>query len=1527
MGVVLRGPIQPSYHHMRISTLSLVFALFATTANAQVTITQNEMPFAGDNLFRTQAVLNPLLNYNATGANFTWNFNNLVAQGQDSRSYQTVGSTNIVYALVYADIFLNANRANHATEGVDVPFYDILPIENPYTFYFRSANVYRKVGYGAEVAGFPIPITMDQQDVVYQLPLNFGNTSTSNSSYTIDIPTLAFYGYSQTRNNVVDGWGTINTPAGSFNALRVKTTIAGRDTIQVDQVSLGFAIERPLVTEYKWLSPGRRVPILQVNTSTVFGVELITEIFFYDVERTLNVVNPLANNFCPGQSLVVNYTKTGVFNQGGILVQPNIFRAQLSDATGSFANPVNIGSVTSNQSGSINAVIPANTPPGTGYRIRVIATNPAFNGTPNSFNITIGTTPQAVATAAGPITFCDGGSVTLNANTAPAFTYQWQLGGVDIGGATTSTLNAVASGSYRVVVSSTCGTATSAPVAVQVNALPEHALVAPTDLSTCAGEPVIFAATDLSGQGGLEYQWLRDGQAVDGENGIELSTAIGGSYALQVTNASTGCSYTTTAATLAVETVPVPLALANGPTTVCDGVSVVLEATDADGAALQWYLDGVAIAGADEASLSASESGSYTVVATSVNGCSSDVSAAVEVTVDPVPSAPALSAAGATTFCAGEQVLLTAAGDAGVTWQWSLDGSEIPGADSNELSVSASGTYTVLATNAFGCTTEAAASVAVTVNPVPPVPAVAATGPTTVCTGESVLLQATDIAGATYQWFLNGAVIAGADASVWAATEGGSYSVSLTNTFACTTASTQDLVVTIDPVPNTPGLSAAGATTFCAGGDVTLQADGDAGVVWEWTLNGQVITGADTDQLTVSASGDYGVTATNSFGCATSANATVTVQVDPIPAVPAVVAADVITFCDGGAVTLIAMADPDDVFLWTLDGTIIPGAEQNQYLASLAGDYAAIAVNAAGCSSAASAPVTVTVLPLPAAPTVNIGGPTEFCDGGSVFLNAISTPGSAFEWYLNGTAILGAGGAGYAAEETGSYSVIATNVEGCVSLLSDPVLVEVEALPSTPFITALDTTTFCAGGAVVLVAVGDAGTTNQWLNNDVAITGADAAQLVTSNSGTYTAISTSATGCSSAPSQPIEVNVLPLPTTPLLSANGPTSFCVGGEVTLNATADAGTNFQWTLNGSDLIDETESEITVSESGGYAVVSTDAFGCTSTSGIATVFVEGLPDAAVLSATSTTTLCLGSTVVLEADAAPGLNYTWSLNGAVLANATGASYEAGVAGEYTVVVATALGCAAQASNGVTVIVNALPATPAIILSEPPTFCAGASTTLIAIAAPDLDFQWTLNGEPIAGATQNQLTVSEGGLYSLGVTNASGCSANAVASVVVTVNELPETPLITQSMDTLFTSGAGPHQWYLNGVLIPGATDDFLVVETNGNYTVTTTNANGCTSTSAVTTVSNVGVGEVANTTFSVYPNPSNGNFTIRLNGIPAAGSFFTLHDATGKIVQQGALLQLMTNVELTDPRSGMYFIQLVQGGRTTTQRIVVER
>nr|MBP6313725.1 hypothetical protein [Flavobacteriales bacterium] len=275
----------------QLLTLSVVVLLTAGT-QAQITITQAEMPHAGDQLARVQAVTNPFLNYGATGASYTWNFENLSANGNDATNYQSVASTNFVYAIVYADIFFNDNRANHAKPGTDIPLSNLLPIENPYTFRYRSSSSYRTVGFGLELSGIPLPITFDEQDVIYQLPLQFGNTSSSHSSYHIDVPNVGYYGFEQDRTNVVDGWGAITTPGGVFDVLRVKTTLNMSDSIG------GLSIDRPVVREYKWLAQGLRVPVLQINTTSFFGTEVVTAVYYYDVPRSIHVVEPLANTLC-----------------------------------------------------------------------------------------------------------------------------------------------------------------------------------------------------------------------------------------------------------------------------------------------------------------------------------------------------------------------------------------------------------------------------------------------------------------------------------------------------------------------------------------------------------------------------------------------------------------------------------------------------------------------------------------------------------------------------------------------------------------------------------------------------------------------------------------------------------------------------------------------------------------------------------------------------------------------------------------------------------------------------------------------------------------------------------------------------------------------------------------------------------------------------------------------------------------------------------------------------------------------------
>lgn len=113
--------------------------------------------------------------------------------------------------------------------------------------------------------------------------------------------------------------------------------------------------------------------------------------------------------WCEGNTttLQVDFTSTGTFNSG------NIYSAELSDATGSFAAPTVIGTLASTaNSGVITAVISGATPAGSGYRIRVVSDNPATVGSDNGTDLVINSNPVVTQTAFGAYCY-DAGLITL----------------------------------------------------------------------------------------------------------------------------------------------------------------------------------------------------------------------------------------------------------------------------------------------------------------------------------------------------------------------------------------------------------------------------------------------------------------------------------------------------------------------------------------------------------------------------------------------------------------------------------------------------------------------------------------------------------------------------------------------------------------------------------------------------------------------------------------------------------------------------------------------------------------------------------------------------------------------------------------------------------------------------------------------------------------------------------------------------------------------------------------------------------
>lgn len=161
-------------------------------------------------------------------------------------------------------------------------------------------------------------------------------------------------------------------------------------------------------------------------------------------------------NICKGASLVVPFTITGTFNGG------NVFTAQLSNGAGSFASPTAIGTLSGTGSGQINAVIPAGTPVGLAYRVRVVSSSPAVTGSDNGSDVTVLDAPIAIITPAGPTSFCEGQSVQLDAPTGAGLTYTWRLNGTPISAAAGASYIATLPGQYSVVVSNGSCSTTSA---------------------------------------------------------------------------------------------------------------------------------------------------------------------------------------------------------------------------------------------------------------------------------------------------------------------------------------------------------------------------------------------------------------------------------------------------------------------------------------------------------------------------------------------------------------------------------------------------------------------------------------------------------------------------------------------------------------------------------------------------------------------------------------------------------------------------------------------------------------------------------------------------------------------------------------------------------------------------------------------------------------------------------------------------------------------------------------------------------
>jgi hypothetical protein len=275
--------------------LLTVFAiiLIQNAAFSQITITQADMPQPGDTIrlsTTTDTTGLPAPSY--TGAGITWNYSALVAQSQTIDTFLKVSSTPVAYQLFFNDaIFYPAYVSTVAQSAIAPPSLGPVTITNVINYYKDESNNYESVGYGADINVIPTSVKDDFIDVIYNFPMNYGNADSCNSSNHVGITSLGYYGQKQKRVNHVDGWGTLTTPYGTFSALRVTTLLFATDSVYIDTFHFGFNTPQPEQIQYKWLTNGEHLPLLQINERVVANNPVYVNTIYRDKKHLTGIAS------------------------------------------------------------------------------------------------------------------------------------------------------------------------------------------------------------------------------------------------------------------------------------------------------------------------------------------------------------------------------------------------------------------------------------------------------------------------------------------------------------------------------------------------------------------------------------------------------------------------------------------------------------------------------------------------------------------------------------------------------------------------------------------------------------------------------------------------------------------------------------------------------------------------------------------------------------------------------------------------------------------------------------------------------------------------------------------------------------------------------------------------------------------------------------------------------------------------------------------------------------------------------------
>jgi len=748
---------------------------------------------------------------------------------------------------------------------------------------------------------------------------------------------------------------------------------------------------------------------------------------------------------------------------------------------------------------------------------------------------------------------------------------------------------------------------------------------------------------------------------------------------------------------------------------------------------------------------------------------------------------------------------------------------------------------------------------------------------------------------ATYAWDLDGdpSTVESNEALAgpWVAS-GAPARLRVTDAWGCTAWHTQPVVAGDRPVARID--FAAGAPLVCAGEQVIL--DGSAStdlagapvVEHAWDLDG--------DWSTVEASGPHlpalvptgpqvvSLRVRDAWGC--EGESAVRLDARPLPQPAIAFAQGRADACAGDAVALsgAGSVDADGApvasLAWDLDGDGVAdatGAQTAPFVPAAGQRVRLVVTDALGCSASAMQALAPRPLPTPAIEITE--GAAALCSGEAVALSGAASrdadgnPAVAYAWDLDGdpaTVEVAAAATG-SFRPAGAATLTVTDAQGCSA--SARQLFDVGALPTPRIDFLAGGDLVCAGepvqldGSASTAAAGSALADWRWdLDGDGHFETSGPTPPAFAPVGAVTARLRveDARGCRAEAVQPLAAR--PLPVAAIAFAAGAGSVCAGEAVALDggASTDADGSrpvaFSWDLDGDGVEDASAPATGSFVPAGAALATltvTDAFGCT---GTATQPLEARrrPTAVLDFLEGGALVCAGDRVRLDgsrshaADGGPVASWTWDLDGDGVEDATGATpaaFTPAAGATARLVVTDATGCTAAASQRLDV--RALP-TPRITVTQGATaICDGGILGFSGAASTDADgaavvaWSWDLDGDGIedrAGPVTGSLQPGASGAARLTVTDRLGCSASADQPWTVW-----PLPVVDAGPDARFCAGGST---VLGTPALPGLTyawspaaglDDPTAAQPTATptgptrYTVTATDANGCTATDTV--------------------------------------------------------------------------------------------